>query len=253
LCGSGIFYDDFATAIALPWQQFVEQQLIWGTGDAPAGLFGNLGLVVLSIALCMGIFTDLNGFTVSASRLLFAIGRAQILPKTFEKLHPKYSTPHVGIIFTYLMVLVAPWFGREVLLWIADMSATGVTVAYFIVALSLISVLSGLLRAVERITKAAYPPREKTLALLGTVSSVGFLGLLLIPGSPGFLGLPSWIALIVWEILGIVFYLVRGKKYQKIPKDKLDYLILGNSRSTEGGEEVATSDPDTAGTSENLY
>jgi amino acid transporter len=247
----------FATAMALPWQQLVEQQSIWGTGDAVAGLFGNLGLVVLSIALCMGIFTGLNGFTVSASRLLFAMGRAQILPKTFEKLHPKYGTPHMGIIFTCLMCLVAPWFGREVLLWIVSMSATGVTVAYFYCCFVAYKCFKWSSESPGKNYEGGVSPVKKTLALLGTVSSVGFLGLLLIPGSPGFLGLPSWIALIVWVILGIVFYLVRGKKYQKIPKDKLDYLILGDSRLTEGEEEVAASGrpsaANTAGTSENLH
>lgn len=27
--------------------------------------------------------------------------------------------------------MVAPWFGRKVLLWVVDMSSVGVTIAYF--------------------------------------------------------------------------------------------------------------------------
>ncbi|WP_253286605.1 hypothetical protein [Virgibacillus sp. MSJ-26] len=54
-----------------------------------------------------------------ASRcLLFAISRARILPKSFGRLHPKYKTPHVAIIFTIAISAAAPWLGREALVWV---------------------------------------------------------------------------------------------------------------------------------------
>ena len=72
------------TALGAPWQDLVAQSPLWGTGDVVTSLFGGFGLFVLVIAVLMGIFTGLNGFYISASRLLFAMGRAQILPKAFE-------------------------------------------------------------------------------------------------------------------------------------------------------------------------
>src|SRR5699024_10816548 len=93
-------------------------------------VLGVTGLVILVVALSMGIFTGLNGFIVSSSRLLFAMSRAKIIPKSFSKLHPEYNTPYVGILFTAIIAMFAPWFGREVLLWIVDMSSIGVSIAY---------------------------------------------------------------------------------------------------------------------------
>src|SRR5699024_12806978 len=79
----------------------------------------------------MGVFTGLNVFYVSSSRLLFAMGRAMVLPKAFGKVHPKYKTPYIGILFTMAVTVCAPFFGREALLWGVCMSALGVTIAYF--------------------------------------------------------------------------------------------------------------------------
>ena len=69
------------------------------TGAETQSAFGYIGLGVLAIAIIMGIFTGLNGFLMSASRLLFSMGRSGIMPTTFSKLHSKYKTPYVAIIF----------------------------------------------------------------------------------------------------------------------------------------------------------
>lgn len=219
----------FATALSVPWQDLVASEPVWGTGEAVAGLFGGVGIFVLAVALCMGIFTGLNGFYLSSSRLMFAMGRAKILPNVFSKLHQTHGTPYAGIIFTCAATLIAPWFGREALLWIVDMSAVGVTIAYFYTCFSAFKLFrwsadgsseSGALEGVVS-------PIKKLLSLLGAISGLSFLGLLLIPGAPGFLGTPSWIALGVWVALGIIFYISRSGEYRNIPKADLDYLIFG--------------------------
>ncbi|WP_096439280.1 APC family permease [Alteribacter populi] len=223
-----------ATAVAMPWQLLVGEQPIWGTGDAVSNVLGITGVLLLALSLCMGIFTGLNGFYVSSSRLLFAMGRAKVLPHIFTKLHPRHETPYIGILFTCLCCLIAPWFGREVLLWVVDMTATGVTIAYFytcIVAFKLFkwsekdSVNSGELSKLD----GAVSPFKKSLSLLGALCGLTFLSLLLIPGSPAFLGTPSLIALIVWVLLGTIFYLYNGKRYRQVSKKELDYFILGDA------------------------
>src|SRR5690625_4396667 len=78
----------------------------------------------------MGIFTGLNGFVLASSRLLFSMSRAKIMPEVFGKLHPKHETPYVAIIFTVIVSSVAPWFGREALVWVVGMSSIGVSISY---------------------------------------------------------------------------------------------------------------------------
>lgn len=213
------------TAVAMPWQDLVAMQSMWGTGDVVSGAFGNVGLLVLALAICMGIFTGLNGFFVSASRLLFAMSRARILPEVFGKLHAKHKTPYAGIIFTMVVCLVAPWFGRQVLLWIVDMASIGVAVAYFYTCYAAYRMFkwSGKEEAIE----GAVSPIGKLCSLLGVISSLTFVALLAIPGSPAFMGVPSWMALIVWLAIGAVFYFVRREAFNNIPKKTMDYYIFG--------------------------
>ncbi|UXV34751.1 APC family permease [Staphylococcus sp. IVB6181] len=197
---------------------------LWLTGAVTQQAFGYIGLFILAIAIIMGIFTGLNGFLMSSSRLLFSMGRSGIMPGIFSKLHSRYKTPYVAILFLGALTLIAPWLGRTALTWIVDMSSTGVSVAYLVTCLSAAKLFS--------YNKASntYAPVYKTFAIVGSVFAFIFLGLLLIPGSPAALSLPSYIALIAWLVLGLIFFIVRYPKLKRIDKDELSRLILDTSQ-----------------------
>lgn len=217
-----------ATAVGTPWQRLVEGQPIWGTGDVVSQNLGIIGVSLLAISVLMGIFTGLNGFYVSASRLMFSMGRAHILPVSFSKLHPKHGTPYIGIIFTCCFCLVAPWFGRQVLLWIVDMSSIGVTIAYLYTCCTAYKQFRWNGKDQKETQQdTAVSPLKKVICLIGSLSSLSFLCLLLLPMSPAALGTPSLIALLVWSALGIAFYLYKRSDYNKLSKQTLDYYILG--------------------------
>ncbi|MFS0783753.1 APC family permease [Bacillus sp. 1P06AnD] len=220
-----------ATSVAMPWQQLVAGKPAWGTADVVSSTLGIIGSVCLVISLLMGILTGANGFYVSASRLMFSMGRAKILPDVFAKLHPKYGTPYAGIIVTCLICLIAPWFGRQVLMWIVDMSSVGVTIAYLYTCSSAYKLFRW--RQEDLGADKPVAPFKKALSLIGIVSSIVFLGLLLIPGSPSFMGIPSLIALVIWIVLGIIFFMVKRKQYMAMDKEELDFNILGQSISGE--------------------
>ncbi|MEN1967357.1 APC family permease [Lentibacillus sp. N15] len=218
------------TAMATPWDALAAQNNLWGTADAITGVLGTFGLVILVTALCMGIFTGLNGFIISSSRLLFAMSRAKILPDMFSKIHPKYKTPYVSIIFTVILAMFAPWFGREALTWVVDMSSIGVSIAYFYTCYTAFIIFKWSMDSGFNPSKHVISPVKKFFALVGMLASITFVLLLLIPGSPAFLGIQSRIALIAWIVLGAVFYLAKRKEFNKIPTEELNYLILGNKQ-----------------------
>ncbi|HLS72063.1 MAG TPA: hypothetical protein VK027_10410, partial [Chitinophagaceae bacterium] len=124
--------------------------------------------------------------------------------------------------------MIAPWFGREALTWVVDMSSVGVTIAYFYTCYTAFIMFSW--NASRPDSKKAVAPVKKFFAGLGMLSGVVFLGLLLIPGSPAFLVFESRIALIAWILLGLIFYLVKRKDLNAIPKEELNYLILGRKK-----------------------
>lgn len=198
---------------------------LWLTGAETETAFGYIGLGVLAIAIIMGIFTGLNGFLMSSSRLLFSMGRSGIMPTVFSKLHSKYKTPYVAIIFLVVVALIAPWLGRTALTWIVDMSSTGVSIAYFITCLSAAKLFS------YNKNSNTYAPVYKTFAIIGSIVAFIFLGLLLIPGSPASLTLPSYIALAGWLVIGLIFFIIRYPKLKKMDTDELSRLILNRSES----------------------
>lgn len=164
----------------------------WALG---AGVFNNLGnkwFILLVLGLAGAVTSGINGFMLSTGKLMGAISRRGILPKQFA-MKNKNGVFRNTIIFTTIISLIAPWFGREVILWIVDMASLGAAIAYLYVCI--VSYTKG---------ETAY---RKTMSILGTIISISFIGLLLIPGSPAALGIESLIALGIWIILGIIFYI----------------------------------------------
>ncbi|MGB6007857.1 APC family permease [Castellaniella sp.] len=218
-----------ATGLAMPWMDLVGRHDVWGTGQAVQDVLGAAGLTALVVALCMGIFTGLIGFYISCSRLMFAMSRAKALPAVFCRLHDKHGTPYASIVFICSICLLAPWFGRSVLLWVVDMSAVGISIAFIYYC----AVAYRLFKWTDAQRAPAFckevAPGKKLITLAGMLCSIGLLGLLLVPGSPAFLETPAWIALGCWVLIGLAFYLMLAREYCNTPKAEMDRLILGES------------------------
>ena len=225
-----------ATAVAISWTELVASEPVWGTADGIESLFGPAGLLLLAIAVSMGIFTGLNGFYVSASRLLFAMGRAHTVPSAFSRLTPQHRTPATAIWFVTAVCLIAPWFGREALLWVVDMSAIGVTIAYTYTCLSAYTMFrwSGTPAEPDE-PEGVRSSVKKVLAALGAATGVGFFLLLMVPGSPAQLGTQSLVALGVWVVLGLAFFLSRRAESARTSDEEMRYLILGENTSIPTG------------------
>lgn len=194
---------------------------VWVTGSVVQSSMGTIGLVLLAFAISFGVFTGLNGFFMSSSRLIFAMGRANFVPTIFAKIHKKNKTPHYAVLFVLIVCLVAPWLGRTALSWIVDMSSVGVSVAFL--ATSAVSV------------KFFSRPEHRNIVYvifgsLGVIISLTFLVLLLFPGSPAALTAPSYYALLAWIVLGAVFLATKYKTLKSMSTEELDYMILNKTR-----------------------
>jgi len=209
-----------ATSYLTPWPELVAASPAWATGLAIQRSLGSLGLAVLSLAVMMGIFTGMNGFFMAASRLLFSMGRAKVLPGWFGRLSPAHGTPANAILFAVAASLLAPWFGRQALLWVVDMSAVGIAMGFLYTCLGAASLLKTQPQPASRWGSHG-------LAVAGAVVSTGFIALLCVPGSPAFMATPSWIALAAWVTLGGALYLPRVAGLGRMSRAERDYLILG--------------------------
>ncbi|MGO2860840.1 MAG: APC family permease [Brevibacterium sp.] len=220
-----------SVAMAEPWQPLANSGSAWGTADAVTGIIGGVGLMLLAVAITMGVSTGLNGFYVSASRVLLAMGRAEMIPPMFGRLHHKYKTPHIGITAVLVICLISPWFGRAALTWVVDMSSIGVTIAYLYTCLCAFRIFRPTREAHDpEALPGMYSTTKKILSGVGAAIAVIFMLLLLIPGSPGALGKESLIALIVWIVIGVLFFLSRIRHNRQLDDAHVDSLVLGNPR-----------------------
>lgn len=206
-----------STAVVFPWNVLNNSLPGWATGTAMKSSMGYVGLTVLLIGVTMGICTGINGFYMATSRLLFGMAQSQILPGWFSQVHPKYKTPANAITFCMILALIAPWFGRTAILWVVDMCALGAAISFFYTCYTAYK-----LNRSER--SARFGGR---IHLLSTFFSVGFIAMLVIPGSPALMSKESILALLVWAGLGLAFYAYRAKEYNLIPADKMDRLVYG--------------------------
>jgi len=165
--------------------------LDWALGTGILTNLGRTGFLLLVIALSAAVTSGINGFMICTSKLMGLIANYNMLPKEFG-LTNKNGVFKNTIVFATIISLMAPWFGREVILWIVDMSSLGAAIAYLYVCL--ISIKKG---------ESTF---RKVVSALGVVISTSFILLLLIPSSPATLGKESLIALVCWIILGIGFY-----------------------------------------------
>ena len=219
-----------ATASANPWQELLGEGRVWATADAIMGSMGVIGLVVLCLAAAMGIATGLNGFYVSGSRVLLAMGRAQMIPAGFAKVHPKHGTPYIGILFVMAFCLIAPWFGRNALGWIVDMASIGFTFAFLYTCACAFKMFRWTSQGEHAEVEGACSTPRKLMAGAGVIVALTFTVLLLAPGSPGQLSVPSMIAMAAWIVVGVIFFAARHGHSKMVPDEQVDYAVLGRPR-----------------------
>lgn len=206
----------FTTAVAFPngyesWAAYLAEAPNLGgleslpTFSAAYVLLGDAGVVFLGVAVCGAILSGIVGFYMATSRLLYAMARDGVIPKWFGQLHAVHGTPVNAILFVMLISVIAPFFGRTALGWIVDMSSVGAAIGF----------------GYTSITALLHARKEGRHAImvsgaLGTVLSCVFVVLLLvpIPFLDCSLGFESYVCLIIWIVLGIVFY-VRARKHRK--------------------------------------
>lgn len=142
-------------------------------------------------------------FQLGQPRIFYAMARDGLLPQAFAKVHPTYRTPHVTTILTG--VVVAGFAGFANIEEMVDLTNIGTLFAFALVSAGV---------AVLRFTNPEAPrpfrvPLAPWLPLLSVVACVGLA-----------LGLPrvTWLRFLAWLALGLVVYLIYGRRFSQLRK-----------------------------------
>lgn len=180
------------------------------TADAMKNAFfgSEMAAKVVIIGGMAGIVTSWNSFFMGGSRAIYSLAESKMLPGFLAKLHPKYKTPTNAILLIGVISVVAPFFGRAMMVWLTDAGSFGVVVAYVLVSMSFL-----VLRFRE--PDMIRPYKVKCGKIIGGIAVLlsGFMMLLYFPGMPSGLVKEELIMVGAWTVLGIIFYSIAKLKY----------------------------------------
>jgi len=180
----------------------------WVVLVAAEELLGTFGVVLVGLGVSCAVLSGIMGFYLASSRLMYSMSRDGYLPEWFGKVDAKYGTPKNAMIFCILVSLSGPILGREALGWFVDMSAIGASIGYFFTS------ASTLVTARRDKDGSAF---LLVMATAGVIFSSIFMILQLIP-IPGLSGVhfgkESYLMLVVWLLIGVVFYIKQRKFFR---------------------------------------
>lgn len=156
---------------------------------------------VISLGAVTGMMTVILVMLYGGSRLLFAIARDGLLPKTLFKVNPKNQTP---VINTWIFgIIVSICAGVIPLNKLAELVNMGTLLAFMIVSIAVI-----FLRRNKEIPSGGFK-----VPLFPVLPIISFLACLFLITQ---LSIHTWIACGVWIAAGIIFYLSYGRKHSNL-------------------------------------
>lgn len=193
----GVFvYAALNLIAALSFNPQLATQSSFAVADSIIYRLGNFGFYSMLIALFAAIVGGINGFMIASSRMVVALAKYKILPIYFED--KVKNVPVNALKFVCIISVLAPLLGRNVILYIVDVSSLLAAIVYLYVGL--ISL---------RFVKTFF---SKLLAYIAIVISILFIALLVVPYSAGQLSIVSFILVLVWGMIGVIFYMKKGGK-----------------------------------------
>ncbi|GAB3670852.1 APC family permease [Salinisphaera aquimarina] len=222
----------FSVLLAVAWYAAI----IFGTGyvlgadgidpdslavpDAMAAAFSsNWAGKLMVLAGMAGIITSWNAFYIGGSRAIYALAKADMLPRVFAELHPRYNTPANAIILIGVVTSIAPFLGRSAMVWLVDAGGLGIVLAYLFVAASFV-----VLRYREPdMNRPFVVPAGKIVGIVATVLSFALV-LLYLPGSPSALLPVEWLIFGLWMVGGGIMYVWARVRYGVAAAHHMDAL-----------------------------
>ncbi len=212
------WYVFITASVGLALNEQQQTDSVMATADAATSLWahvagGSWAGYLLVLGGIGGILTSWNAFIVGASRVLFALAESGHVPAAFMRLHPKYKTPYVAIVTIGVLSMLAPLFGRTILVWLINSGSFAVTIAFIFVAIAFL-----VLRRNE--PDMPRPFRVSHPNLVGYGAVLLALGLLsaFLPWSDSALSWPEeWMTIVVWTVLGALLLWRYKAKHQVTP------------------------------------
>jgi len=196
--GAGIFF--YVTIIAVvtliqPWPSLTKER--FATAVAFERAFGSHGLVqLIMLGVLLSLLKIFNGNFITATRLLFAMGRRNLLDSRLAIVDERFKTPKVAIAFTGCITAVASFVGQAVLIPISEVGSLAAAIGWLATCLAF---LSGAGKAADSLVLRLVGYSGAAVALMLIVMKV-------VPSIPGSFGRYEYVALGAWIVIGFLLW-----------------------------------------------
>jgi basic amino acid/polyamine antiporter, APA family len=196
--GAGIFF--YVTIIAVvtliqPWPSLTKER--FATAVAFERTFGSRGLVqLIMLGVLLSLLKIFNGNFITATRLLFAMGRKNLLDSRLAIVDERFKTPKVAIAFAGCITAVASFVGQAVLIPISEVGSLAAAIGWLATCLAF---LSGAGKAADSLELRLVGYSGATVASMLIVMKV-------VPSIPGSFGRYEYVALGAWIAIGFLLW-----------------------------------------------
>src|SRR6266446_6484536 len=155
----------------------------------------------VTVAILAGFSSVILVMLLGQSRVFYSMSRDGLVPRVFSDVHPKFRTPYKSNILYFLFTGIFAAFIPEDMF--CEMTSIGTLFAFILVC------------AGVWIMRVSRPDLERGFRV-PAVPIVSTLGIIVCGAMIYGLGWTNWMRLLIWLVIGLVFYFSYGKQHSRI-------------------------------------
>jgi APA family basic amino acid/polyamine antiporter len=155
----------------------------------------------VTVAILAGFSSVILVMLLGQSRVFFSMSRDGLVPKAFSDVHPRFKTPYKSNLLFFIFTGVFAAFIPENI--VGEMTSIGTLFAFMLVCAGV---------WIMRVKR----PDIKRAFRVPAVPVVATLGIIVCGAMIYGLGWTNWMRLLVWLLIGFVFYFAYGKSHSRI-------------------------------------
>jgi amino acid transporter len=184
-----------------PWPEIVSGHV--RTEVAFERTFGSHAIAQwILFAAFLSLLKIFNGNFVASTRMLYAIGRRNLVHPSLGRVHADFGTPVVAIGLMAVLTVAAAMFGDAILVPVTEVGSLAVGVGW----------LSACLAYLARRKRDGHAHESAIMARVGAAVSLAIILMKIVPGVPGSFTRNEWLSFVGWTVLGVMFWVTRRTK-----------------------------------------
>lgn len=164
----------------------------------------------VTVAILAGFSSVILVMLLGQSRVFFSMSRDALVPKVFSDVHPRFRTPYKSnLLFFVFTGIFAAFIPEDV---VGEMTSIGTLFAFILVC------------AGVWIMRVRRPDVERGFRV-PALPVVAILGIIVCGAMVYGLGWTNWMRLIVWLLIGLVFYFTYGRRHSHVQRGEAPEVV----------------------------